>query len=88
MIEAKFTLTDRLTQDRVTPGQVEYMTKNEALGARCYVIVGFAAGGVYRIPWSVWSNMKKHFGRKYVTEQDLQNYKVQTAQNGALLVLH
>lgn len=88
MIEAKFTLTDRFTQDRVTPGQAEYMTKNEALGARCYVIVGFVAGGVYRIPWSVWSNMKDHFGRKYVKETDLQGYRVKTAKNGALLVLH
>lgn len=88
MIEAKFTLTDRFTQDRVTPGQAEYLTKNEALGARCYVIVGFVAGGVYRIPWAVWNNMKQHFGRKYVTERDLQPYRVKTAPTGALLVLH
>lgn len=88
MIEAKYTLTDRLTQDRVTPGQAEYMTKNEALGARCYVVVGFVSGGVYRVPWAVWNSMKEHFDRKYVKEQDLQNYKVQTAPNGALLVLH
>ena len=88
MIEAKFTLSDRFTQDRVTPGQAEYMTKNEALGARCYVIVGFVAGGVYRIPWAVWKDMKGHFGRKYVRESDLQQYRVLTAKNGALLVLH
>ena len=32
--------------------------------------------------------MKDHFGRKYVTEADLEKYQVQTAWNGTLLLLN
>jgi recombination protein U len=41
----------------------------------------------YRIPWDVWSAMKEHFGRKYVTEADVEKYRVPTAWNGVLMLL-
>lgn len=87
MFEAKFTSTDRMEQSRVLAGQADYMDKHQRLGARCYVVVGFARGEVYRIPWDVWRDMKSHFGRKYVTEADLDKYRVQTAWNGTLLLI-
>lgn len=38
--------------------------------------------------WDIWKTMKDHFGRKYVTEADLEKYQVQTAWNGTLLLLN
>ena len=73
MFEAKFTAADRMHQ---------------ALGARCFVIAGFSSGMVYCVPWDIWKTMKDHFGRKYVTEADLEKYQVQTAWNGTLLLLN
>ena len=35
----------------------------------------------------VWSDMKAHFGRKYVTEADLREYHVHTAWNATLMLL-
>jgi len=64
------------------------MDRHQALGARCFVIAGFSSGLVYRVPWDVWKSMKTHFGRKYVTEADLEKYQVQTAWNGTLLLLN
>lgn len=87
MFEAKFTTADRMEQSRVLPGQCEYLDRHQHLGARCYVIAGFQSGYVYMIPWDVWSHMKERFGRKYVTEADLETYRVQEAWNGALLLL-
>lgn len=87
MFEAKFTADDRMDQDRVLPGQASYMTRHQLLGARCYVVAGFQSGEVYRVPWEVWDNMKKYFGRKYVTEADLEKFRVQTAWNGLLMLL-
>ena len=87
VFEAKFTSTDRMEQSRVLQGQTEYLDQHQRLGARCFVVVGFASGEVYRIPWDTWQNMKEHFGRKYVTEADLSNYRVSAARNGALLLL-
>lgn len=86
MFEAKFTTSDRMEQSRVLPQQAEYMSRHTALGARCYVLAGFNSGMVYRVPWQVWETMKEHFGRKYATEADLENYQVQTAWNGTLLL--
>lgn len=87
MFEAKFTAADRMEQSRVSEGQAEYLTKHQKLGARCYVIVGFLSGEVYRVPWDVWSRMKEHFGRKYVAEVDLEKFRVHTAWNGSLMLL-
>ena len=87
MFEAKFTAADRMEQDRVLRGQAEYMSRHHRLGARCYVVAGFQSGEVYRVPWEVWNDMKKYFGRKYVTEADLEKFRVQTAWNGLLMLL-
>lgn len=87
MFEAKYTDTDRVLQSRVKVSQQEYMTKHSQLGARCYVVIGFRSGEVYRIPFSVWMDMKQLYGRKYVTEADVQEYRVGVAWNDTLLLL-
>lgn len=88
VFEAKFTSTDRMEQSRVLKSQAEYMDKHQALGARCFVIAGFGSGQVYCVPWKDWARMKELFGRKYVTEADLEKYKVKTAWNDTLLLLN
>lgn len=88
MFEAKFTAADRMEQSRVLQSQQDYMDRHQALGARCFVIAGFSSGTVYCVPWDIWKTMKDHFGRKYVTEADLEKYQVQTAWNGTLLLLN
>ena len=88
MFEAKFTAVDRMEQSRVLQSQQDYMDRHQALGARCFVIAGFSSGMVYCVPWDIWKTMKDHFGRKYVTEADLEKYQVQTAWNGTLLLLN
>lgn len=87
IFEAKFTSAVRMEQGRVLQIQAEIMTESQVLGARCSVIVGFPSGAVYNIPWDVWSRMKEYFGRKYVTEADLSEYRVRTSWNGTLLLL-
>lgn len=87
IFEAKYTSTDRITQDRVNDTQSSYMEQASELGARCFVLVGFPSRKVYKIPWNVWRDMKQYFGRKYVTERDLKNYAVSGSWNGLLLVL-
>lgn len=87
IFEAKYTSTDRITQDRVSDAQWSYMEKASKLGARCFVLAGFKSGGIYRIPWPVWSDMKKKFGHKYVTEDDLSEYRISKSWNDMLLIL-
>ncbi len=87
MFETKFTSTDRMEQNRVRPEQGDYLDQHQCVGARCYVLVGFLTGEVYCLPWNDWKNMKERFGRKYVTETDLQPYRVPTDRAGRLLIL-
>lgn len=87
MFEAKHTDKDRLKQDAVNEKQWEYLDKGAALGARCSVLAGFGTGRVYRIPWSVWTDMKRIFGHKYVTEAEIKEYQVQVSWNDLLMIL-
>ena len=87
IFEAKYTENGRLLQDAVSDEQAEYMEAEDQLGARCYVVCGFSTGNVYRIPWGVWSNMKRIFGHKYVTEEEIKQYQVQKSWNDMLLIL-
>lgn len=87
IFEAKFTASDRLEQNRVGQNQTGYMERYSSLGARCFIVIGFSSGGVYRIPWKIWREMKDVFGRKYVKESDLGAYRVQEMKSGTLLLL-
>ena len=58
-----------------------------AAGAMCFVVAGFGNGDVFRIPWEVWRDMKTHFGHKYATPEELEDYKVPLGRNGVLLLL-
>ena len=87
LVEAEFTATGRVTQDRVSDERAAYGDGHQRRGARCGVVAGFSTGEVYKIPWSDWQNMKTLFGRKYVKETDLQNYRVNTAWNGTLFLI-
>lgn len=87
MFEAKYTTQPRMAQDVVNEAQWEYLDRSAALGARCYVLAGFKSGGVYRIPWTDWTDMKRLFGHKYVTEDQIQKYQVKRAWNDTLLIL-
>ncbi|MBQ8616355.1 MAG: Holliday junction resolvase RecU [Clostridia bacterium] len=87
MFEAKYTTQPRMAQDVVSEAQWKYLDRSTALGARCYVLAGFKSGGVYRIPWTDWTDMKRLFGHKYVTEDQIQRYQVKRAWNDTLLIL-
>lgn len=89
MFEAKFTSSDRILADRVTDTQADYLTKAAALGAHCYILAGFKTGGVYKIPWEIWRDMKEYFGRKYIMESDAQmkQYQVNAGWHGMLMII-
>lgn len=74
--EAKFTSSDRITFNRVEPQQLDQLERAEAMGAMCYVLVCFSAGNVYRIPLHVWACMKDFFGRLYIKEDEIEEYKI------------
>lgn len=86
-IEAKHTTTGRIEQDRVTDRQAACLSRAEKYGAWAFVLVSFSMTEIFRVPWSVWSNMRERFDHKYITPKDAAPYKVRVSPHGALLFL-
>ena len=76
VLEAKYTSAHRIEQSRVTYEQSRFLEERQALGAWCYVLLGFRTGNVYRLPWVLWRDMKDSFGRRHVTEEDISELRV------------
>ena len=76
VFEAKHTDTDRITYDRLTGDQIDDLEMHYKLGAVAFVLVSFGLEGFYRIPWAVWRDMKAIYGRKYITKQEAERFRV------------
>ena len=87
VFEVKYTTAGQMEQSRVTPEQTATLDKCAALGADCYVILGFGMQDIFKIPWLDWRDMKARWGRKYVTPNDLDGHRVQTGRHGQPLIL-
>lgn len=77
--EAKCTGKDRIVQSRVTEEQLESLNTHFKLGAEVFILVGFFSKIVpsfYKIPFLTWVNMKEIYGRKYVLETEILDFKV------------
>lgn len=75
VFEAKYTSGDKIKQDVITPEQAASLTMQEKLGAAAFVCAG-VGGKVFMVPWALFGDMKKYFGRKYATPEDLANFEV------------
>lgn len=74
--EAKQTDTDRFERSRLTDKQMDDLRGHEKLGALCFVLLCFGVQNFYRVPWNVWENMKAIYGRQYVKEADVAQYRI------------
>lgn len=77
VFEAKYTHTDRIKLDVITPAQAESLDLQEKMGASAYVCAGID-NRAFMIPWKVFSHMQEIFGRKYATADELRGYEVVT----------
>ena len=85
--EAKQTDTDRFDRKRLTDEQMLDLRDHQKLGALCFVLLCFGFNHFYRVPWKVWENMKTIYGRQYVTEKDLQRFRIPYT-SGVIKILH
>ena len=82
--EAKYTSTDKLGQNVLTAEQWDSLEQHWNAGAKAGVCAGI--GNVYAfIPWPVWRSMQEIYGRKFMTAEDLEPYRVRF--NGACMFL-
>lgn len=74
--EAKHTEQGEIKQSVVTEEQTRVLDSYNTMRAECFVVVSFGFFAFYKIPWGVWKNMKQIYGRKYLTPQDVVQYKI------------
>lgn len=83
VFDAKNTTADEISQSVVSDEQERELNAHATLGGKCFIIVSFDFRAFYRIPWGVWREMKGIYGRKYITPEDIGEYRV-VFQNGIL----
>ncbi len=76
VFEAKHTDHDKIERGRLTQEQLEGLENHYRLGAIAFVLVSFGFEDFFRIPWDVWRDMKKIYGRKYIKVEELENYRI------------
>lgn len=54
------------------------------MGASCFVLVSFKFEQFYRIPWSVWRDMKDIYGHKHLKRSEIQDYEIGLNHLGTL----
>lgn len=87
MFEAKHTNTDTMPYGRLSKEQIDNLRSYDKFGAVCFILVSFNFKNFYRVPWTVWRDMKELYGRKHLKESDLQEYKVKF-ENGIINFLY
>ena len=68
----------------VSDRQAELLENYEKMGASCFVLVSFKFEQFYRIPWSVWRDMKDIYGHKHLKRSEIQNYEISLNHLGTL----
>lgn len=76
VFEAKHTDGDRIKRSRITQKQEDGLEKHHNLGALALVIVSFNFNDFFRIPWTVWRDMKDLYGRQYIQVDELEEYRL------------
>ncbi|WP_461368584.1 Holliday junction resolvase RecU [Candidatus Darwinibacter acetoxidans] len=86
VFEAKHTDGNRIERRRLTTEQVSCLEKHNQLGALTFVVVSFGLRHFYRIPWPIWRDMKKLYGRQYLKQEEITKYKI-PAPGGVIKLL-
>ena len=86
LFDAKHTDADRLKFSAVTPDQGRSFDEHALFGVECFVLISFGFRKYYKVPWSVFRDMKQIFGRKYIKPEDLSQYEIRFS-GGVLLFL-
>lgn len=76
VFEAKHTDTGRLHRDVISSEQEKQLNRHLALGAECFVMASFGFQRYFKIPWEMFRDMKRHYGKKYITPADVREYEI------------
>ncbi|MBB5337570.1 Holliday junction resolvase RecU [Pectinatus brassicae] len=85
VFEAKYTSNNRIKKDALSDKQVEVLELSSRMGADTFVCFGIQ-DQTFMMPYEKWRDMKKYYGRCYVTQADVQQHRVKEDLNCALFL--
>lgn len=77
--EAKYTQKDAIKQAAVTPTQAAMLERYHKAGAAAFVCCAIGTGWelkCFMVPWKAWRDMKKSYGHKYASAEELAPYEI------------
>lgn len=86
LFDAKHTDKEKIERGVVTEEQEKCFERYMKMGAMCFLVVSLGFEKFYRVPWVVFRDMKKIYGHKYMSESELEPYKLKYS-NGILRFL-
>lgn len=73
--EAKSTSKSRIQYNALTQTQRDWLAEQAEMGALAFVAIDIQ-GRFFSIPYSVWSDMKNIYGKKFLMPGDIEKYEV------------
>lgn len=86
IFEAKHTDKDRIQESVITETQRRNLDDFQSMGAQCFVMISIGFQEFFRVPWVIFRDMKKQYGRKYMKLEELKPYELKQ-HRGILLIL-
>lgn len=86
IFEAKHTDSGRMQRSVISSEQEKQLDRYDEMGATCFVLLSFGFERFFRVNWCVFRDMKKIYGRKYLTPDDIPEFEIHT-KNGVLRFL-
>lgn len=83
--EAKFTDKNKLSQSVLTDTQFNMLQEHLSAGAAAFICCGII-DKYFMIPFDVWADMKKVYGRCYVTQNDIYSYQVKRTMSAVMFL--
>lgn len=69
--DAKATSRGRIERKSVSSEQEKDLNTHYDLGADCFILCSYSPTHVYRVPWTIFRDMKARLGRQFIKEDDM-----------------
>lgn len=85
VFEAKYTLSDKIEKTVLSVKQVEVLELSTKMGADTFVCFGIQ-DQTFMMPYEKWRDMKNCYGRCYIRQEDVQEYRIREDLNCTLFL--
>lgn len=79
IFDVKSTEKDKIRASVLSENQSAYLEHYHTMGAVSFVLVCLQFKDFYVVPWETWKGMKRLYGHLHMTRDELETYRVSTA---------